>query len=83
MNRRVFLGTLAAGAALGVRKRHPSCTPEDAYPSTAAVPLAMVAPEAGGRGEWDASTEDVRDNPRASTLLKREYCAPWTQPFRA
>jgi predicted dehydrogenase len=63
-------------------RRHPSCTPDDAYRSTGAVQLAMIALDAGGRVEWDASSEDVRDNPRASTLLRREYRAPWTHPFR-
>ena len=31
-----------------------SCPPEDAYRSTAAVQLAMVALKAGGRVDWDA-----------------------------
>lgn len=65
-----------------VRTRGPvSCPPEDAYRSTSAVQLAMIALEAGGRIEWDARAEQVRDNPKASALLKREYRGPWTHPF--
>jgi hypothetical protein len=60
-----------------------SCPPEDAYRSTAAVQLAMVALQAGGRLDWDPATEQVIDNPRAAALLKREYRAPWVHPGKA
>jgi predicted dehydrogenase len=67
-----------------VRTRKPvSCTPDDAYRSTAAVQLAMIALESGGRVEWDGSTEQVRDNPTAAALLRREYRAPWEHPDAA
>ncbi len=59
-----------------------SCPPAEAYRSTATVQLAMIALEAGGRIEWDATAEQVRDNPAASRLLKREYRGPWTHPWR-
>jgi predicted dehydrogenase len=59
-----------------------SCPPEDAYRSTAAVQLAMVALKAGGRLDWDASTEQVVANPKAAALLKREYRGPWVHPWR-
>jgi predicted dehydrogenase len=59
-----------------------SCPPDDAHRSTAAVQLAMVALEAGGRLDWDPATEAVRDNPRAAALLKREYRAPWAHPWK-
>ena len=59
-----------------------SCPPAEAYRSTATVQLAMIALEAGGRIDWDAGTEQVRDNPAASRLLKREYRGPWTHPWR-
>ncbi len=59
-----------------------SCPPDDAHRSTAAVQLAMVALEAGGRLDWDPATEVVRDNPRAAALLKREYRAPWVHPWK-
>ena len=65
-----------------VRTRKPvSCTPDDAYRSTAAVQLAMIALESGGRVEWDEATEQVRDNPRAAALLRREYRGPWEHPY--
>jgi predicted dehydrogenase len=59
-----------------------SCPPEDAYRSTAAVQLAMVALKAGGRLDWDASSEQVIDNPKAAALLKREYRGPWVHPWK-
>ena len=66
-----------------VRGRGPvSCPPADAYRSTATVQLAMIALEAGGRLDWDAATEQVRDNPRAAALLKRDYRGPWLHPWK-
>ena len=62
-------------------RKQPSCTPEDAYRSTTAVQLAMIALEAGGRVEWDAHAEQIRNNAAASALLKREYRAPWKHPY--
>jgi predicted dehydrogenase len=59
-----------------------SCPPEDAYRSTATVQLAMVALKAGGRVDWDEASEQVRDNPKAAALLKREYRGPWAHPWR-
>ncbi|HEX5819163.1 MAG TPA: Gfo/Idh/MocA family oxidoreductase [Gemmatimonadales bacterium] len=65
-----------------VRTRGPvSCTPEDAHRSTASVQLAMVALETGSRLAWDGGTEQVRDNPRAASLLKRDYRGPWVHPY--
>jgi len=60
-----------------------SCTPEDAYRSTASVQLAMVALDAGGRVDWDAGSEQVQGNPKAASLLKRDYRGPWTHPWTA
>ncbi len=66
-----------------VRTRGPvSCPPEEAYRSTATVQLAMVALKAGGRVDWDGAAEQVRDNPKAAALLKREYRAPWVHPWK-
>ncbi len=59
-----------------------SCPPEDAYRSTAAVQLAMIAYKAGGRVDWDASTEQVTGNPKAAALLKRDYRGPWVHPWK-
>jgi predicted dehydrogenase len=58
-----------------------SCPPEEAYRSTAAVQLAMIALKAGGRVDWDEASEQVRDNPKAAALLKREYRGPWVHPW--
>jgi predicted dehydrogenase len=57
-----------------------SCPPEDAYQSTATVQLAMVALDTGGRVEWDAESGEIRGNPKAAALLKRDYRAPWVHP---
>ena len=59
-----------------------SCPPEDAFQSTAAVQLAMVALEAGGRVEWDADAGAVKGNPQAAALLKRDYRGPWVHPWK-
>jgi hypothetical protein len=59
-----------------------SCPPDDAHRSTTAVQLAMIALDSGGRVEWDPATEEIRDNPRAAALLKREYRAPFVHPWR-
>ena len=66
-----------------VRTRGPvSCPPEDAFRSTATVQLAMVALKSGGRVDWDPAAEQVRDNPRAAALLKRDYRGPWVHPWK-
>jgi predicted dehydrogenase len=59
-----------------------SCPPEDAYRSTAAVQLAMIALKAGGRVDWDAASDEVRGNPAAAALLKRDYRGPWVHPWK-
>ena len=65
-----------------VRTRsQPSCLIEDAYRSTAAVKLGMIAYETGSAIKWDSAAETIADNPAASQLLKREYRAPWKHPY--
>jgi predicted dehydrogenase len=64
-------------------RKTPSCTPEDSYRSTTAVHLAMIALESGGRIEWDAQAEQIRNNAASTALLKRDYRAPWKHPYRA
>jgi predicted dehydrogenase len=59
-----------------------SCPPEEAFRSTATVQLAMIALKAGGRVDWDASTEQVRGHPKAAALLKRDYRGPWVHPWK-
>ena len=58
-----------------------SCPPDDGYRSTSTVQLAMIALEAGGRLEWDAGTEQLRENPKSNVLLKREYREPFKHPY--
>ncbi|HSB62016.1 MAG TPA: gfo/Idh/MocA family oxidoreductase, partial [Vicinamibacteria bacterium] len=65
-----------------VRTRQaPSCPIEDAFRSTAAVQLAMIAYETGSRVAWDSAKEEIAGNAAASALLKREYRAPWKHPW--
>jgi predicted dehydrogenase len=59
-----------------------SCPPEEAFRSTAAVQLAMVALKAGGRVDWEEASDEVRDNPKATALLKRNYRGPWVHPWK-
>jgi len=63
-------------------RRQPSCSPEDAYFSTSTVKLAMIAYDVGEKIVWDMKSERILDNPKANTLLKREYRTPWTHPFK-
>ncbi len=63
-------------------RKQPLCTPEDAYHSATTVQLAMISYETGSKVVWDASTEQIADNPAAAKLLKREYRAPWEHPYR-
>lgn len=66
----------------GVRTREqPGCQIEDAYQSTAAVKLAMIAFDTGTKVSWDAATESIANNPPASELLLRTYRKPWKHPY--
>ena len=78
-------GTLHMAEFLkAVRGRtQPGCLVEDAFASTAAVKLAMIAYDTGSKVTWDARTEQIPGNPAAAALLKREYRLPWKHPFRA
>ena len=84
--------TTPAGADLGARhmegflqavrtRQQPICPIEDAYASALTVQLAMISYETGSKVVWDAATEQIRDNPAASRLLKRDYRAPWQHPW--
>jgi predicted dehydrogenase len=64
-------------------RQQPGCLIEDAYRSTAAVKLAMIAYDTGCRITWDAQQEQIPDNPAAAKLLQREYRKPWKHPFVA
>jgi predicted dehydrogenase len=50
-----------------------SCTPEDAFKSTATVQLAMISYYTGSVVKWDQTKKEIIGNPEASALLKREY----------
>lgn len=57
-----------------------SCTPEDAFKSTATVQLAMIAFNTGSIVKWDQEKKMIIDNPEASALLKREYRGKYVHP---
>jgi predicted dehydrogenase len=50
-----------------------TCTPEDAFRSTATVQLAMISYYSNKTISWDPVKNEIRDNPEASKLMKREY----------
>lgn len=64
-------------------REQPGCLIEDAYQSTAAVKLAMIAWETGTKVAWDGKTETIANNVAASELLHRDYRKPWKHPYRA
>jgi predicted dehydrogenase len=62
-------------------RQQPGCTIEDAYTSTVAVKLAMIAYDTGCKILWDSAQEQIVNNEAAAKLLKREYRAPWKHPY--
>ena len=59
-----------------VRKKDPkliSCTPEDAFKSTATVQLAMISYNTNSVVKWNKETNEIAGNPAASALMKRDY----------
>lgn len=57
-----------------------SCTPEDAFKSTATVQLAMISYNTGSIVKWDQEKNIIIGNPEASALLKREYRGKYMHP---
>lgn len=57
-----------------------SCTPEDAFKSTASVQLAMISYNTGSIVKWDQEKNEIMGNPEASALLKREYRGKYVHP---
>ncbi len=57
-----------------------SCTPEDAFKSTATVQLAMISYNTGSIVKWDQQKKEIIGNPEASVLLKREYRDKYQHP---
>ncbi len=63
-------------------RQKPGCLVEDAYASTAAVKLAMIAYDTGARVSWDSAREQVAGHPDAAKLLQRDYRKPWVHPYK-
>jgi predicted dehydrogenase len=57
-----------------------SCTPEDAFKSTATVQLAMISYNTGTVVKWDQGKNEIIANPTATTLMKREYRGKYLHP---
>ncbi len=50
-----------------------TCTPGDAFMSTATVQLSMISYYTGTAVSWDQQKNEIVGNPSASALLRREY----------
>ena len=61
-------------------RRQPSCTPADAFMSTATVQLGMISWEVDQRVIWDQKKQTMVNNPQAAQKLMREYRKPWVHP---
>jgi predicted dehydrogenase len=59
----------------------PSCTPADAFLSTAAVQLAMISYRSGATIQWDLASERITNNAAANGMLMRPYRAPYKHPY--
>ena len=57
-----------------------SCTPQDAFQSTATVQLAMISYYTGSVVKWDFQKKEITGNPEASQLLKRDYRGKYKHP---
>ena len=57
-----------------------SCTPEDAFKSTATVQLAMISYYTGSQVKWDFQKKEITGNSEASKLLKRDYRGKYQHP---
>jgi predicted dehydrogenase len=57
-----------------------SCTPEEAFKSTATVQLAMIAYNTGSIVKWDQQKKEITGNPEESALLKRDYRGNYKHP---
>jgi predicted dehydrogenase len=62
-------------------RKAPSGSPAEAFQSTAAVKLAMIAYDTGRTIHWDAQHEQIVGDPEAAKLLRREYRAPYKHPW--
>jgi predicted dehydrogenase len=57
-----------------------TCTPDDAFQSTATVQLAMISYYTGTTVKWDQQKKEIIGNPDASDLLSREYRGKYKHP---
>ena len=57
-----------------------TCTPEDAFMSTATVQLAMISYNTGNPVKWDYQSKQIIGNPEASALLERAYRGKYIHP---
>jgi predicted dehydrogenase len=57
-----------------------TCSPEDAFQSTATVQLAMISYNTASSVKWDHKKKEIIGNPEASLLLKREYRGKLVHP---
>jgi hypothetical protein len=57
-----------------------SCTPEDAFRSTATVQLAMISYYTGSPVRWDDEKKEITGNTDASKLLLRAYRGKYKHP---
>jgi predicted dehydrogenase len=66
-----------------VRTKDPkkiSCTTDDGFASSATVQLAMMSYYTDSIVKWDNQRKTIVDNPRAASLLRREYRSKWKHP---
>jgi predicted dehydrogenase len=61
-------------------KKQISCTPTDAFKSTATVQLAMISYYTGSAVRWDMQKKEIIGNPDASGLLLRDYREKYKHP---
>jgi predicted dehydrogenase len=57
-----------------------SCSPKDAFQSTATVQLAMISYETQSLVKWDQFNNEIVDNKPASAMLRREYRSGYKHP---
>ena len=60
-----------------------SCTPEDAFQSTATVQLSMISYYSGTLVKWNQVKNEIVDNKLASALLKRDYRGKYKHPYHS
>lgn len=60
--------------------KQPTCSPEEAFRSTATVQLGMISYKTGRTLQWDMASEKIVNDAAASKLLARAYRAPYKHP---